>query len=73
MIDLCNTNESNQAAVCAALNGLPPTPQTTQGTVDPEGVVVGYNVNDQYVNTATSKLYFFNGVARTKTGWNILN
>lgn len=64
----------NQQAVCDTQNGVPAYPFVQRGTVVPENNVTGLAVgNHFYLNTATSKMYFFNGTVGTEVGWNILN
>jgi hypothetical protein len=60
----------NQQAVCDTQNGVMSSPFTQRGTVAPEGAVTGYAVGThQYFNTATGKLYIFNGTVGENTGW----
>jgi len=68
----CPTSAMVQLAACNKAKGWP-APAVTFDTVVPEGNITGYYPGMLYVNTDTSKLYFFTGTAGEATGWNILN
>lgn len=58
-----------QEVACAKARGWPSGPQTTNGTSDPEGSVIGYWPGDIFVNTETGEVFVFVGTPGTSTGW----
>lgn len=70
---ICQTSALASLAACNSAKGYPAAPAIYSGSGAPENTWIGFWPGDLYLNTATSKLYVFNGTSGTAVGWNILN